>query len=175
MHLNIYNIIYGQKKGRKSKCQFDSQPLKVGNHPDLLVFKWCATYHWKALEKGYNFTLDLTWIKGLHKKLWASKVARVLILGISGLNHIWMQPPWPSIKNIVKGKVVASPKFRPWWVLWVYVCQWFIRAPKVSNYALTNLLFGLRRSIWIIDPLVTRPSPHPRALARPFYSQSVSK
>jgi hypothetical protein len=44
-----------------------------------------ATYHWKVLNKGYNIPLEFTSIKGLHKKLWASKVARVLILGISGL------------------------------------------------------------------------------------------
>ncbi len=31
---------------------------------------------------------------------------------------------------------------------------------KCSNYALINLLFGLCRCVWIIDPLVTCPSPH---------------
>jgi len=33
---------------------------------------------------------------------------------------------------------------------------------KCSNYALTNLLFGLCKSLWIIDSLVIRSSPHPR-------------
>jgi hypothetical protein len=33
-HLNICNTSYGQKKGRKSNWQFDSQPRKVGNRPD---------------------------------------------------------------------------------------------------------------------------------------------
>jgi hypothetical protein len=36
----------------------------------------------KDLKKGYNFALDLTLIKAFHKKLWASKVARVPILKI---------------------------------------------------------------------------------------------
>jgi hypothetical protein len=36
---------------------------------------------------------------------------------------------------------------------------------KCSNYTLTNLLFGLCRSMWIIDMLVTRLSPHPGVLA----------
>ncbi len=40
-----------------------------------------------------------------------------------------------------------------------------------SNYALTNLLFGFYRSMWIIDLLVTRPSPHP---STPFYPCSVA-
>jgi hypothetical protein len=45
----------------------------------------CATYLWKNLDKGYNFALDFNSIGGLHKKLWASKMARLLILGILGL------------------------------------------------------------------------------------------
>jgi len=28
----------------------------------------------------------------------------------SGQNDIWVQAPWPSIKNIIRGKVMASPK-----------------------------------------------------------------
>jgi hypothetical protein len=55
------------------------------NRPNLLACKWRATYHWKALNKGYNFALNLISIEGLHKKLWASKVVEVLILGILGL------------------------------------------------------------------------------------------
>jgi len=34
-HLDTSNTSYGQKKGRKSNWQFDSQPLKVGNRPIL--------------------------------------------------------------------------------------------------------------------------------------------
>jgi hypothetical protein len=37
---------------------------------------------------------------------------------------------------------------------------------KCSNYILTNLLFGLCRSMWIIELLVTLPSPHLIILAR---------
>jgi hypothetical protein len=36
---------------------------------------------------------------------------------------------------------------------------------KCSNYALTNLLCGLCKFVWIIDSLVICPSPHPRTLA----------
>jgi hypothetical protein len=39
IHLNIYNISYGRNKSRESKCQFDSQPLKVGNRPELHAWK----------------------------------------------------------------------------------------------------------------------------------------
>ncbi len=36
---------------------------------------------------------------------------------------------------------------------------------KCSNYALTNLLFGFCRSVWVIELLVPLPSPYPRAPA----------
>jgi len=38
-----------------------------------------ATYRRKALNKGYNFALNLTLIKCLHKKLQTSKIPKVLI------------------------------------------------------------------------------------------------
>jgi hypothetical protein len=39
----------------------------------------------KDLNEDYNFSSNLTLIEDLHKKLWASKVAKVLILRISKL------------------------------------------------------------------------------------------
>ncbi len=59
--------------------------IKSGNRPNFLVCGWHATYHWKALNEGYNFALDLISIEGLHTKLWAPKVLGVLTLGILGL------------------------------------------------------------------------------------------
>jgi hypothetical protein len=103
-----------KKKGWESKCQLDSQALKVRNRLDLLLFQWHATYHWKVFNKGYNFTLNLTLIKGLNKKLWASRVTRVSISRILGQNDIWMQPPWLITENIIRGKVVASLKYGMW-------------------------------------------------------------
>jgi hypothetical protein len=85
-HLDIWNTSYGQKKGRELNWQFDFQPLKVKNHPDFLAHKWHATYRWKALDKGYNFSLYLMLIKGFHAKLWAPKVEKILIVRISGLS-----------------------------------------------------------------------------------------
>jgi len=54
------------------------------------VYRWRATYRWKALDLGYNFALDFISIRGLHTKLWGPKVAGVPILGILGL------PFWES-------------------------------------------------------------------------------
>jgi len=54
-HLDICSPSYGQKKGRESKCQFDSQPLKVGNRPLPDVASRSATQRWKTLDENYNF------------------------------------------------------------------------------------------------------------------------
>jgi hypothetical protein len=136
-HLSIKNTSYGQKKGQKSKCQFDFHPLQVMNCLEIHVCKWCATYSWKSFDEGYKFASNFTSIKVVHNS-WPSKVLRLLILGILilnlgvlGQNDIWMQPPWIIPNNTIRGKVATSPKFRSWWVSWVRVCLWFICAPKV--------------------------------------------
>jgi hypothetical protein len=84
-HLGTENINYGPKKGRESNGQFDSRPLKVKNRPNSLACKWCATYCWKALNEGYSFSSDFISIGSLHTKLWVSKIAKVSVLRISGL------------------------------------------------------------------------------------------
>jgi hypothetical protein len=48
----------------------------------------------------------------------------------------------------------------------VFTCGSFVHQ-KCSNYALTNLLFGFCRSMWIIDPLVIHPNAHLGTLAHP--------
>jgi hypothetical protein len=83
--LDTSDTSYCQKKGWESNWQFDSWPLKVGNRPNFLACRLRATYHWKAPDEGYNFTLDLIVIRGLHTMLWGPKVARVPTLAISGL------------------------------------------------------------------------------------------
>jgi len=83
----------------------------------------------------------------------------VPFVGVPGQNDIWVLVPCPNTEYTIRGKVVASPKSGPWWVLWVHVCPWLVCAPKCSNYALPNLLFSLCRSMWVIELLVNLPSP----------------
>ncbi len=66
-------------------------------------------------------------------------------LGIQRQNDIWLQPLWSNTKNIIRGKVMVSPKFGPWWVLWIYVCMWFIHAPKVFQLCTNQLV------IWFVQ------------------------
>jgi len=80
-------------------------------------------------------------------------------LGVSEQNDIWMLAPWPGTQNTIRGKVRASFNSGPWWVLWIRVYHGDFVHQKCSNYALTNLLFGLCRSMWMIDLLVNLFSP----------------
>ncbi len=61
----------------------------------------------------------------------------------------------------IRGKVVASFKFGLWWVLWIRVCPWLIRAPKVFQLRTNQLV------VWFVQVLVNLPNPHPRVPARP--------
>jgi hypothetical protein len=89
-HLDICSTSYDQKKagsqiGNLTPDWVDSWPLKVRNQPNSLLCRQRATYRWKALDKGYNFALNLIVIEGLHKKLCGLKVAKVPTTRISGL------------------------------------------------------------------------------------------
>jgi hypothetical protein len=88
-------------------------------------------------------------------------------LGVLGQINIWVPVPWPSIDSTIMGKVVVPPSPG---------CGEFYESmfaygssahQKCSNYALTNLLLGLCRSVWVIDLLVILPSPYPGALTHP--------
>jgi len=178
-HLNTYDISCGQKKGSKWKCQFDSWSLKVNNRLELCVCRWCVTYHWKYLEKGYNFSLEFTSIIGLHKKLWASKLLRVPISKISRLLtwesrekwHLGVTPMANHREYYKGGRWWLPPSLgRGESCELVYACGSSVHQ-KCSNYALTNLLFNLRMFIWNIDFFVTRPNPHFGILTNPFHPQ----
>jgi len=94
-------------------------PLKVGNLSNFLACRWRATYRWKALNKGYNFALDLISIKDFHTKLWAPKVVGVPTLEISGLplgspKTKWHLGAGPVARHIVyyKGEGGDFPQVR---------------------------------------------------------------
>jgi len=125
-HLDIYSTSYGKKKDRESNCQFDSRPLKVKNRPDPGVCRWRVTYRWKSLKESYKIASDLIPIGCLSKKLWTRKV-----LGSPGTKSHSDLGAVEDVKNTIWGKVVASPKSGPWWVLWVQGFPWRVLALKV--------------------------------------------
>ncbi len=159
-----------------SKCQFDSCPLKVRNRPEICACRWCATYCWKDLNKGYNFALDLISIKGLNKKLWPSKMSKVLILKIwdsqlGSLGTKWHLDATPMANQREYYKGEGGGFFQVWAVVsLINPCMPMLHSCTKSAPAmhLTNLLFGLYMFVCIIDLLVTHPSTHPRALTHLF-------
>ncbi len=101
----------------------------------------------KLLTTTATFDSDLTSIRGLHIKLWAFKVVKVPILGISRLSFgspktKWHFKCWLVIKHIVyyKGKGGGFLQVGSWWILWIYVCSWLIRASKEFQLRINKLL-----------------------------------
>jgi len=72
-------------------------------------------------------------------------------LGVSRQKAIWMWAPWATTKYTIREEVVASPKCKLWWALWVQVCPWFILAPKVLKLCTNHLVLVLCRSMWVVD------------------------
>jgi hypothetical protein len=157
-HLDIWNVSYGQKKGRESNCQFDSRPQKVGNRPDLLSCRGRATYHWKALDESYNFSLDRISIGGLLAKLWNSKVVGVLVGGISGLplgspgkkSHLDVASV-ESSTVYYKGEGGGFPQVRAMVSLVCPCCLWFVLAPKVLQLCTNHFVWVVCRPVWVSE------------------------
>jgi hypothetical protein len=120
--------------------------------------QWRATYHWKVLNKGYNFVLDLISIRGLHTKLWGPKVTRVPTLAISGLP--FGSPGTKSHLDVglverhkvyYKGEGGGFPQVQVVVSLVSPSCWWLILAPKVFQLCTNHLVLVLCRSVWIVD------------------------
>jgi hypothetical protein len=70
-------------------------------------------------------------------------------LGVPRQNDIWVLVPWPGTKYNTRGKVVASPKSEPWWVLWIRVCPCLILAPKMLQPCSNQLV------VWFVEVCVS--------------------
>jgi hypothetical protein len=115
------------------------------NRPDIVAFRWRETYCWKALDKGYNFALNLILIESLHTKLCAPKVAGVTTLGILGLRnpatkcHLGVGPV-AMHKVYYKGEDGGFPQ------VWAVVslvnlsCPWLVLTPKVLQLCINQLV-----------------------------------
>jgi hypothetical protein len=149
-HLDIWNTSYGQKKGRESNCQFDSRPKKVKNRLDLLVYRWRATYHWKALDEGYNFSSDHISIRGLLAKLWGSKVLRVPLGSPETKSHLDVGPVERS-RVYYKEEDGGFPQVRAVVSLVCPCCSWLVLAPKVLQLRTNHLVWVLCKPVWVSE------------------------
>jgi hypothetical protein len=96
-HLDICSPSYGQKKGRESNWQFDSQPLKVKNRPLLDLRIESAIRRWKDLSEGYKFGLDLIAIRLCNREFWAPKVP-------GQFRDNFGTPTWESWEKVTFGR-----------------------------------------------------------------------
>jgi hypothetical protein len=100
--------------------------------------------------QGYNFSLDLVTIAGLHRKLCAFKVARVPLGSPGTKNHLDVAPV-ESCKVYYKGEGGGFPQ------VWAVVrlvspcCSWFVLAPKVLQLCTNHLVLILCRSVWVSE------------------------
>ncbi len=129
-HLDIWNTSYGQKKGRESNWQFESRPLKVKNWPDFLAYSSV----WHTFEK--LSTRATTLLRPHYNRRSAREVTRFQSRRNPSWGNfgtptweswdkktIWMWPPWRGAEYTIRGKVMVSPKFGPWWILCVWVAR----------------------------------------------------
>jgi hypothetical protein len=117
-------------------------PIKSKNRPKIRVWKWRATYRWKVLHKNYKFVLELISIN-FHKKLWPPKIQESQFESLRTKWHLDVATMANHIKYY-KGEGGGFPKSRPWWVLWVHVCPWFVHALKMF-WPCTNQLV-----VWVV-------------------------
>ncbi len=122
------------------------------------MWRWHATYRWKALDKGYSFASDLVAIGGLHKKLCALKVAEVLVVGISGLplGRPWTKShldvaPVERRRVYYKGEGGGFPQIRAVVSLVCSSCPWFVLTPKVLELCTNHFVLILCRSVWVSE------------------------
>jgi hypothetical protein len=161
------------KEGSGVKLSIWFSTTKSREYIEICACKRHVTYCWKALTKGYNYFINFTSIKGLHKKLWASKVMRV---PISGLPTWESQEKWHlDVDPMINHKEYYKGEGGDFHQIWghvefcesMYACGLSMHQ-KCFNCALINLLSSLCTTIWIIDLLVILPSSHPRAPTRLF-------
>ncbi len=91
--------------------------------------KWCATYHWKALDESYKFVINLISIGGLHTKLCGPKVAGVPLGSPGTKNHLEVGLVERHIVYY-KGEGGGSPQVRAVVSLVSPSCLWLVLTPN---------------------------------------------
>jgi hypothetical protein len=109
---------------------------------------------WRRLQ----LYLDLIAIRGLHAKLCTPKIARILIVRISGLplgsfktkNHLDVAPA-ERRRVYYKGKGGGFPQVQAVLSLVSPNCPWFVLAPKVFQLSTNHFVLVLCRFMWVIE------------------------
>ncbi len=117
-----------------------------------------ATYRCKALNKGYNFALNLIVIGGMHMKLCAPKVAESQLWefrdshsGVPGQNGHLDVAPVERCKVYYKGKGGGFPQVRAVVSLVNSNCPWLVLAPKMLQLCTNHFVLVLCKFAWVIE------------------------
>jgi hypothetical protein len=150
--------------------------IKSQESPQNTCVKVVCHISLESFRQRLQLCLDLSSIGGLHKKLWPSKVSGNRISRISRLPTWESRTKWhldvsfmANHKKYYNGEGGGFPPSlgRGESCESVYAHGSSVHE-KCSNYALTNLLFSLWRSVWIVDIFVILLSPHPKLQHAPL-------
>jgi hypothetical protein len=126
--------VMGKRKAGSQNCQFERKWLPTTKSQESTRFTWLqATCH-ISLESSRR-GLQLCFRPHRNQRS-TKEVLRPQSLDSPGWRDfgtltqesrerkaIWMQAPWRVTEYTIRGKVVASPKSGPWWVLCVRVAR----------------------------------------------------
>jgi hypothetical protein len=167
--------VMAQKKGRKSNCQFDSRPLKsrialislcVGGMPHIdeklsmkVTIFLQISFQSKVRTRSYGPPKSR---EVQFQEFWDSQ------LGNPGTKwHLGAGPVAKHREYYKGGRWLLPPSSGHGEFCESIFAYGSSVHQRCSNYAFTNLLFGLCKFIWIIDFLVICRNPHLGVLARP--------
>jgi hypothetical protein len=135
----------------------------------------------KIFDKNYNFAFDLISIRGLHTKLWAPKVAGVLVVRILGLPLGNLKTKWhlgvghvANHRVYYKGKGGGFPQVQV--VVGLMSSSLLMAHPNTKNTPTMHwptCCLVLCRSVWVIECLSFFLVPS-QSSSTPLYPQSVA-
>jgi hypothetical protein len=109
----------------------------------LFVCRWHATYHWKALDEGYNFTSDRISIWGLLAKLWG-------LQSHGNPSHLDVSLV-ERCRIYYKGEGGGFPQVQAVVSLMCLCCSWLVLSPKVLQLRTNHLVWVLCRPVWVSE------------------------
>jgi hypothetical protein len=120
---------------------------KIKNYLHFLACKWRATYRGMFSTRATTLLQTSPQLEVCRQNYEIPKSREFLFkefrdshLGTLRQNDVWVLTLWLRTENTIRGKVVDSPKFGPWWVLWVRVYSSLVHAWKVLELCTKQLV-----------------------------------
>jgi hypothetical protein len=157
-HLDIWNISYGQKKGRESNCQFDFRPQKVGIDSIYLAARGVQHTVGKLSMRATILLQTASWSEVCLQSYGAPKSQESHLArfqdshsGIPGeKNHLDVGFVASHIVYY-KGEGGGFPQVRAMVNLVCPCCPWFVLAPKVLQLCTNHFVWVMCRPMWVSE------------------------